>query len=351
MRYLILLIICLCTFYVFAGLGPTEVLIDTVSQSDSPLDIDIAAQTVDPLNVDVTAFTYGTLDVDLVAQSVGDIGVDIKAQTLSPLIVSTTGTTDVSITDNFLIEVAKGSSVGYSVIHKYGRNANMTNGTEVAITSDGAIPFLSSATTVRIKAGGNAADTADGAGAREVTVQGSDENGEFISEAIATNGASASSATTATFFRVYRAYVSSQGTYLTDGLATNGANQADIVIEDSGGTTDLITISQYEGQTQYAAYHIPSDKTGYLADLTATVSSNKEADVIMWARGNATSDTTVPVPAKRLKLYLDGVVGESQFHPTAPQLIGSDCDVWFTGIATAAGTECSVDFEILLVDN
>jgi hypothetical protein len=85
-------------------------------------------------------------------------------------------------------------------------------------------------------------------------------------------------------------------------------------------------------------------------NVAATVSSNKEADILMYARDNATN-TTVPVSPKRLKLYLDGVVGETHYKPVSPQRIGSDCDVWFTAKATALGTEASIDFEILLIDN
>ena len=254
------------------------------------------------------------------------------------------------IDPQFLIDVAAGNIPGYSLIHKYGRNSNLPNGTEATITSDGVINFLSAATTIRIKAGGDANDTAAGTGAREVTVIGSNSDGETISEAIATAGAGASSNTTASFFRVYRAYVSATGTYVATGLSTTGQNQDDIVIENSGGGTDLITINQYEGQSQFGCYHIPSDKTGYLLSVVATVSSNKESDIKMYLRDNAT-DTSAPVSARRLKLYLDGVVGEATYKPHAPQLIGSNCDVWFTGIATALGTEASIDFEILLIDN
>lgn len=92
---------------------------------------------------------------------------------------------------------------------------------------------------MRIKAGGNAADTAAGAGAREVTLIGLDASGNVVTEAIATNGISASSATTNSFIRLYRAYVSASGTYAT---AAAGSHTAAIVIENSAGGTDWLTI-------------------------------------------------------------------------------------------------------------
>ena len=235
----------------------------------------------------------------------------------------------------------------YDVVHKYGRNPNGSLGTEAAITADGALFFASAATTVRIKAGGNVNDTANGSGAREVTVIGVDADGLEIREAIATNGASASAATTLAFFRIYRAYVSKSGTYLTSGVGTQGTNQADIVIEDSGGSNDWITITQYEGQSQHGAFYIPAGKMGYLVAATTTISGAKEADVLMYIRTDA-RNTSAPVSARRLQLYLDGVVGESLYSPKNPQLLGTDCDVWFTFIPTANGTEASVDFEIVM---
>lgn len=247
-------------------------------------------------------------------------------------------------------EVLKGKIPGHRIVHKYGRNPNGSISTEATITGLGQINFLSAATTVRVKAGGNAADTAAGAGAREVTIEGVDESGLFATEAVATAGASASSATTTTFFRVFRAYVSSQGTYPTTGTATTGSNQGAITIENSAGGTDLIQIAQYEGQSEYAGYAIPSDETGYILSTNITLSGVKEADVLMYTRDNYLT-TSAPVAARRLKLYFDGVVGQAFFKPTSPIEIGSECDVWWNFIPTANGTECSVDFELLLVKN
>lgn len=82
-------------------------------------------------------------------------------------------------------------------------------------------------------------------------------------------------------------------------------------------------------------------------NATTTISGAKEADVLMYVRTNA-RNTTAPVAARRLQLYLDGVVGESMYSPKNPQWVGVDCDVWFTYIPTANGTEASVDFEILM---
>lgn len=248
-------------------------------------------------------------------------------------------------TKDFLIEVAKGNIAGHSLFHKFGRNDAVANGVwELVSLLSGATTFRTSASTVRIKAGGNAADTKDGAGAREVTVIGIDSTLAELTETIETNGATASSNTTGSFWRVYRAYVSAVGTY---GVANTGA----ITIEDSGGSADMIKIAALEGQTQYAAYAIPIGKTGYLLSIHLDVDAGKAADFRMFTR-ESLNDTTAPMPGKRLMLYWDGVLGTVDFKTQSPRIIfPALSDVWVEAEGAGAATEVAVDFEILLVDD
>ena len=244
---------------------------------------------------------------------------------------------------DFLIEVAKGNVGGHSLVHKFGRNDAVPNGSWAWVNLLGFTNWpLSAATTVRIKAGGHTSDTSGGAGAREVTVQGIDSNLVELSEAIATNGASASTATTAQFWRVHRAWVSSYGTY-------NGANFGNIDIENSAGGTDLIRIATAEGQTQYAAFSIPTATTGYLLSVHAHVDAGKTADLRVMTRADL-NDTTAPVASRRLKLYFDGVLGPLVYKPCAPEFsLPALSDIWVEANGDGAGTEVSADFELLLV--
>ena len=139
------------------------------------------------------------------------------------------------------LDVARGLVPGVSVIHKFGGNPAV--GTSYVPLSIGGIyrtPQAASATALRIKSGGNANDDKDGSGAREITLIGLDENWNEVSEAVETNSAAASTATSTTFTRLYRAYVSASGTYASQSAGSHSAN---IVIEDSGGTEDWATIS------------------------------------------------------------------------------------------------------------
>ena len=253
---------------------------------------------------------------------------------------------DRQFTRDFLIEVQKGNIAGHSMVHKFGRNADVPNGTFEGVNQlSAAFNFLTAATTVRIKAGGNAADDVAGNGARTVTVEGLDDTGAFATETIDTNGVSASSATSTSFWRVFRVFVVTCGTY-------GAANTAQITIENSAGGTDLIAILTEEGQSKYGAYAIPLGKTGYLLDALVEADAAKAADFRLCTREDLTDASSAPFSPIKVKLYWDGVLGQAAIDPHSPILtLPALTDIWIDAEGGGAGTEVSCDFEILLVDD
>lgn len=248
-------------------------------------------------------------------------------------------------TPEFLIEVQKGNVPGHSLIHKFGRNDAVPNASwaHVSLLPFDITDFRQSAITMRVKAG-NAADTAAGAGAREITIQGIDSAFANLSEAVATAGESASSATSATFWRVHRAWVSACGTY-------SAANTAAVVIEDSGGGADFISIGVEEGQTQYAGWSVPLGKTAWLLSVLATVDSNKTSNIRCFTRENL-DDVSAPMSSKRLMIFWDGVQNSLAFRPNSPVFsISEKGDIWFEVYGDGAVSAVSVDFELLLIDD
>lgn len=246
---------------------------------------------------------------------------------------------------NFLIEVQKGNIPGHSIVQKFGRNDSVPNASWAFVNELGFTGWpLSAATTVRIKAGGNAADTAAGLGAQEVTVQGIDDSFNEVTEAIATAGAAASSATSTLFWRVHRAWVSVAGTY-------GSANTGIVLIENSGGGTDLIRIEAGDGQTQFGGWTVPIGKTAYLLSMHFSVDALKAASIRVFTRDNI-DDTTTPFSPKRLKLFFDGVIGQFNYTTNAPGLvINEKADIWVEAFGGGAITEVSTNFELLIVDD
>lgn len=246
---------------------------------------------------------------------------------------------------DFLIEVQKGTVAGHSMVHKFGRNTAVPNAAWQFVNLLGFTAWpLSAATTVRVKAGGNAADTAAGNGAREITVQGIDDSFNEVAEAIATAGAPASSATSASFWRVHRAWVSACGTY-------GAANTAAVTIENSGGGTDLIQIAIEEGQSQFAGWTVPIGKTAFLLGVHLNVDAGKAANVRMFSRSDI-DDTSAPMKSKRLRRFWDGVLGIVDYVPRGPEIsFAAKSDIWLEAYGGGAQTEVSGFFELLVVDD
>ena len=138
-----------------------------------------------------------------------------------------------------LIQVSRGSIFNATSIYRMGTGLVATEYVPIADVLAYRTPQAGSATALRIKAGGNAADDAAGAGARSVRLTGLSATGAVVSETLATAGASASAATTQTFIRLFDAEVIDSGTYGTQSV---GSHVGDIVIENASGGTDWAKI-------------------------------------------------------------------------------------------------------------
>lgn len=240
----------------------------------------------------------------------------------------------------FPVQVQSGRFPGWTHIHKFGRNETVAAGAVEDIWQvGGAYPFLQTADTVRIKAGGDAADTAAGLGAQAIMIQGLDENWELAEESVITAGANASLSTSTTFIRVYRGWVSACGTY-------GGDNEADIDIETTGGTT-LARIAAGFGQTQLAVYTIPAGRTGFMSDIDIYVESSKAMDMFLYHRENA--DVIVaPFSARRVLHFFPQVTGHLPKPDMFPHEFPARTDVWMAGKGAAGGSSASAEFELLL---
>lgn len=248
-------------------------------------------------------------------------------------------------------ECARGNIKGCSVVHKFGHNS--TVGTSFVVISAGGVyntPQTTNATTLRIKAGGNANDTAAGTGARQVTIEGLDETGVLVSETLATAGASASSATTITFIRIFRVWVSSSGTYAS---ITAGSHAADIVIENGAGGTDWTTISLNSfpnSQSEIGAYTVPLGKTAYVLGINVFIESTKAVSLEFFKRGGVL-DNVAPYEAMRVQISVSGGTDDINLTPKIPMKFEALTDIGFLAKVATGTAGVSVDFEIMLIDN
>ncbi len=232
-----------------------------------------------------------------------------------------------------------------SSVQKFGRNADVGTGAfEDVWTAGGAYNWLQSASAVRVRAGGHADDDSGGAGAQKIIVEGLDSNWVEASEEITLAGASVSSATSTSFIRVHRAYVTDAGAY-------TGTNTGAILVETTGGTL-VAEIPAGLGQTQMAIYTIPAGKTGYLVRLKAIVSAgaNKTATVRFWRRESA-DDVATPFVGKRIISEFDEVAGEVVEKFVSWVSLPEKTDVWFDAVGDSNATLVDCVFSIILVDD
>ena len=238
------------------------------------------------------------------------------------------------------LEAAKGAVTSLAVTHKFGANAAVGTTAEDIWNVGGVYPWPTAAETVRIKSGGNAADTAAGVGARAVTIVGLDDSWEEVSEEVATAGASASSATTALFSRVFRAYVSDAGAY-TDN------NTAAVDIENTSTAQNLARIDAGIGESASSVYTVPSGKTAYLTGLQVNVESTKSVDVTLWQRPSA-DVVAAPFGGKLLVSKLTGVSGQARIDFDSYPSFAAKTDIWCSGVITSGTAAVEVSYDLIV---
>lgn len=231
------------------------------------------------------------------------------------------------------------------VVHKFGKNTTTAAGDAIWETG-GAFPYLtySAATTVRVKAGGNAADTSDGAGARTVTIQGLDENFGIASETVTLAGASASSSTTTTFSRVLRVFVATTG--------ANRVNSSAIVVENTAGTQDLATIVAGKSQSQIGFLTVPAGYRAYMTHVllaTSVGSGTATVNFEGWQRSQA-DVVAAPFPAARLFTDMPALSRENgsvERDYEEPLDFGEKTDIWFEATPSTGTPVTIVQFSML----
>ena len=205
--------------------------------------------------------------------------------------------------------------------------------------------LLTTATTVRVKAGGSLNDIdTTGTGARQISVYGLDENFDPVAETIALAGASASAVTTATFIRVFGAKITSCGAYA-------GKASGDINIETSGGV-QMCRIRAGSSSSKKASYCVPAGKTCYIKSVNAHVPSDKLgwADLYIREGANITTAPFKPINSA-LKWQVQGTANEInnlEYAIICPE----KTDIWVAMISEGGDiNDANCSFTMLEVDN
>ena len=251
----------------------------------------------------------------------------------------------------FYDEVMLGNIPGHSIVQKFGRNQAVST-TVVPIAIGGVYATPTAAVNLEVISD-DADDDASGTGARNVIIQGLNENWNLIEEEVATAGLSASSPTTNTFLRVFRLKVTKSGSYASQ---TSSSQHGTITVRiASAGATygqiDEISTDFGVGQSQIACYTIPKGFTGVLLSKFTSVDVNQSANIYFFQRPNA-NNTSPPYDGMRLVQQETGVKEVYNVIPKMPINIFSEyTDIGFMGLTTAGTASISCNFELLMIDN
>ena len=235
------------------------------------------------------------------------------------------------------------------VVNKFGRNDSVGTTFEDIWTTGGNYNFLTTAQTLEaISSSLN--DDSTGTGARVITIEGLDANGDIIEEDITMNGTVATTATTLSFFRINRAFVKDCGTY-------GGANFGDITIRVSGGGSTLANIigtgtidtaTYGYGQSQLGVYTVPNGYTGYLSHIIVSADASKTTNIQLVKRQNFT-DTSVPVSSRRLIWETNLTQNSIEIDFEVLQQVDSLSDIWIRGKVDTGTSSITCGFDIILV--
>lgn len=254
---------------------------------------------------------------------------------------------------DFLIEVSKGKVPGHSIIHKFGRNSAV--GTSLVPVASAAV-YQTPTTAQSLEfVSSSASDALNSTGAHEITVVGLDANYDeqtVATAAHATDGTVAV-AISGTWTRVYRAYVSSSGSYAS---ATQDSHVGTITIRVSGAGSTFATIPLEGtfglGQSLIGAYTVPSGYTAFIlsTDYSSDVSGTKTVDYFFFKRDNADDVTSSYSGVMRVQNIAVGTQGAFEYEHKTNESYTGPCDLMFLAKATST-SDVSVEFELLIVDN
>lgn len=240
------------------------------------------------------------------------------------------------------------TSSGKFTVGKFGANPAVASAAYEGIWDlGGTFNWLTAAEPVRVKAGGNAADTAAGAGAQAIMVQGLDANFDLAEAPLETAGASAGPSSTVELIRVFRIFVIRCGTY-TVGAPQN--NVGDIIVEGATSGTELGSLIAGAGQSLIGQYTVPRGYTAFLKRFSLLADSANGASFQLFKRENA-DDTDTPFSGARLQRTFAEISGVHEEVLSVPIILAEKTDVWWQAKAVAGVMSCEATLDLELYRN
>jgi len=166
---------------------------------------------------------------------------------------------------------------------------------------------------------------------KSLVIEGLDGNYNILSETI-TVSSSGATATTNSFLRVYRAYL------------TSGNNVAVIDIQKSSVNVARINIDK--AQTLMAVYTVPADYTAYLTQGTSTCQVGADATVNMFVRYFGQGSFRVEHSSE-----VSGDGGQYFYPFSVPLAIPEKSDIDIRATVRSNNARVTAAFDVILVKN
>lgn len=236
------------------------------------------------------------------------------------------------------IQVSNGDIDGVGYIEKFGYQEDVPNGDIATVwDSTGLYDYLDTATTVTVTST-DIDDNPTGSGARQVEIQGLDQDYNLVLEAVDLGATS-----TTTFIRIFRVRVCVSGS----------SNPNEGVITVAGGGKTLAQIGKLanntdgHGQTNMCVYTVPAGKTAYLTQWTVS-SGKSNADTVakLMVRDTLHPDDGAWNVKDITEIQANSYIKEYR----VPMQFTEKSDIEVRAFSNT-GSSCSSSFNLILIDN
>lgn len=247
-----------------------------------------------------------------------------------------------AIQEPYELQVSKGQVAGATSLYKFARNPDV-NATEETIWEQGGNYVWPTAASIMYVSSSDANDTNGGTGANKVKVFGLDANYLEIEEEVSLNGQT-QVATTKSYLRVYRMYVSLAG--------SGGTAAGTVYIASSGASAGVPTGTVYANlgianQTQLGVYTVPAGRTLYLDDINFTAAISL---------ANASATVKFNIREFGSNVFRTLIISELQSNTLIdrfefPLKIIEKTDIEVRAIATSSNNAITASWQGVLIDN
>ena len=203
------------------------------------------------------------------------------------------------------LDIARGMAPGVEVIHQFGHIhlAAVDQYRPLVINGLWQTPQISGAKKLRVKAGGNIADTNGGAGAWSVYVEGLDISGLRVDDTLTLNGDLASASTENTYLRILCFEVYKSGVYASQ-VAASHVGPITIEAEDASADWATIPVTPFpHGHSQFGVFTVEKNTKAYLKNYNIISDSNKVIDALLLERKNILEIEPPYTPMRTLQEY------------------------------------------------